>query len=188
MTQQLTRATLRLETKFSPFDERVGLGGGGRIEGYASVFDAEDESGDLVAPGAFSASLANGARRVKMLWQHDAGEPIGVWETVREDSAGLHVSGRLLQEVRRGAEAAALLRAGAIDGLSIGYQTRKATRLPGGRRRLIEVDLWEVSFVTFPMLPEARAATAGGQAEDAGEAALVRVLRAADGLFDQGVR
>jgi HK97 family phage prohead protease len=97
-----------------------------------------------------------------MLWQHDAGEPIGVWETVEEDSAGLHVSGRLLQEVRRGAEAAALLRAGAIDGLSIGYQTRKATRLPGGRRRLIEVDLWEVSLVTFPMLPEARAATAGG--------------------------
>ncbi len=93
-----------------------------------------------------------------MLWQHDPGQPIGVWDEVREDAVGLWVKGRILTEVEKGREAAALVQAGAIDGLSIGYRTVKAERDGKGQRLLSELELWEVSLVTFPMLPEARVA------------------------------
>ena len=91
-----------------------------------------------------------------MLWQHDPTEPIGVWDEVREDERGLYVKGRLLDSVARAREAAALLEAGAIDGLSIGYKTVRASKNEQGQRLLSEVELWEVSLVTFPMLPQAR--------------------------------
>ena len=132
-----------------------------RIEGYASVFGVRDRVGDVVMPGAYAASLARMAaagRRVKLLWQHDAAQPIGVWDEIAEDGHGLRVKGRLLTEVGRGREAVALLEAGAIDGLSIGYRTLRSDRGPEGERRLHTLDLWEVSLVTFPMLPEARVA------------------------------
>jgi uncharacterized protein len=74
---------------------------------------------------------------------------------VREDARGLLVKGRLLLDVQAAREAKALLEAGAIDGLSIGYRTLRAEKAAGGRL-LHEIDLWEVSLVTFPMLPEAR--------------------------------
>jgi len=129
---------------------------GGVIEGYASRFGLRDQGGDVVLPGAYGGSLNRlGGRRVKMLWQHDAGEPIGVWDEVREDGTGLFVKGRILTEVARGREAIALLDAGAIDGLSIGYRTVRAERDAKGRQ-LAELDLWEVSLVTFPMQMEAR--------------------------------
>ncbi|WP_045389156.1 HK97 family phage prohead protease [Falsirhodobacter sp. alg1] len=132
---------------------------GGAIEGYASLFGQRDQGGDVVRPGAYGASLAAlGDRRVKMLWQHDASEPIGVWDEVREDAAGLFVKGRILPDVARGREAIALLDAGAIDGLSIGYRTVRAERDAKGRQ-LAELDLWEVSLVTFPMQVEARVQT-----------------------------
>lgn len=134
---------------------------GAALEGYASVFGVADQGGDVVLRGAYAASLARmraEGRRVKMLWQHDPGQPIGIWDEVREDAVGLWVKGRLLTELARGREAAALLAAGAIDGLSIGYRTVKAERDGKGRRQLAELDLWEVSLVTFPMLPEARVA------------------------------
>ena len=95
-----------------------------------------------------------------MLWQHDPARPIGVWDEVREDACGLYVKGRLLADVAQGREALALVEAGAIDGLSIGYRTKRAIK-DGGARRLLEVELWEVSLVTFPMLPEARVAAKG---------------------------
>lgn len=129
------------------------------VEGYASLFGKRDQGGDVVQPGAYAASLkALGAagRRVKMLWQHDPAQPIGVWDEVREDGKGLFVKGRILAEVERGREAVALLAAGAIDGLSIGYRTLRAERDGKGQRLLAELELWEVSLVTFPMLPEAR--------------------------------
>ena len=131
------------------------------ISGYASVFGARDQGGDVVLKGAYAASLkrltAEG-RRIRMLWQHDPAQPIGVWDEVREDATGLWVKGRLLTEVGKGREAAALLAAGAIDGLSIGYRTVRAERDGKGQRLLSELELWEVSLVTFPMLPEARVA------------------------------
>ena len=168
-----------LETKFCRQGETLSLGEGAAIEGYASVFGVADQGGDVVEKGAYAASLAalaRAGRRVKMLWQHDPAEPIGVWDEVREDGKGLFVKGRILTEVGRGREAAALLAAGAIDGLSIGYRTVSAERDGKGRRRLAELELWEVSLVTFPMLPEARVG-AKGDAPDG-------LLREMAGIFE----
>lgn len=162
-------ATHGLETKFMALAEGVTVTDGTIIAGYASVFGARDQGGDVVAPGAYRASLARlreQGRRVKMLWQHDPAQPIGVWDELHEDGRGLFVKGRILTEVVRGREAAALIGAGAIDGLSIGYRTVKATKDGEGRRLLSELELWEVSLVTFPMLPEARIAAKGDDPED----------------------
>ncbi|WP_313353132.1 HK97 family phage prohead protease [Paracoccus sp. (in: a-proteobacteria)] len=134
---------------------------GSRIEGYASLFGVADQGGDIVARGAYGASLKRLAARggrVRMLWQHDPARPIGIWDEIREDEKGLWVRGRLLPEISQAREAAALVAAGAIEGLSIGYRTIRAERDGKGRRRLCEVELWEVSLVTFPMLTEARVA------------------------------
>lgn len=142
----------------------VGLaskGADGTVEGYASLFGKVDQGGDAVMPGAFAKSLdrmKTEGRRVKMLWQHDPSHPIGVWDEVREDRKGLWVKGRILSEVDKGREALALLNAGAIDGLSIGYRTTNASRGAKGERQLNEVEIWEVSLVTFPMLTSARVA------------------------------
>lgn len=135
------------------------LSDGHVIEGYASLFGLTDQGGDTVQPGAFTASLARLAGKgdkVRMLWQHDPAKPIGVWDEIREDEKGLWVKGRLLPEIAQAREAAALVGAGAIDGLSIGYRTVSAERDGKGRRLLSEVELWEVSLVTFPMLAEAK--------------------------------
>ncbi|MFD1795814.1 HK97 family phage prohead protease [Paracoccus aurantiacus] len=132
---------------------------GSVIEGYASRFGVPDQGGDIVAKGAFGASLARLAARgdkVRMLWQHDPTKPIGVWDEIREDATGLWVKGRLLHDVALAREAATLIEAGAIDGLSIGYRTIRAEKDQKARRLLCEVELWEVSLVTFPMLPEAK--------------------------------
>lgn len=174
-----------LETKFLAFDQAATVAEDGRIEGYASLFGEADQSGDVVTRGAFADSLtaarASG-RAVKLLWQHDPAQPIGVWDSVAEDERGLRVRGRLLTEVRRGAEALALLRAGAVDGLSIGYRAVRAGRRPEGGRILQEVELWEVSLVTFPMLPSARASAAAADAdEEALAAALADALSEARG-------
>lgn len=150
---------------------------GARLEGYASVFGVRDQGGDVVLAGAYGASLARIARegrRVKMLWQHDPGQPIGIWDEVVEDAVGLRVKGRLLTDLAQGREAAALLAAGAIDGLSIGYRTLRAERDGKGQRLLAELDLWEVSLVTFPMLPEARVSAKADEGFDEMAAAFRR--------------
>ena len=127
----------------------------GVFEGYASVFGVVDQGMDVVERGAFRKSL--GSRRVKMLWQHDMAQPIGVWDEITEDERGLFVRGRLLKEVDKGREAMALMRAGAIDSMSIGYRTMEAVAEGDGRvRKLTEIDLFEISLVTFPMLPDAK--------------------------------
>jgi uncharacterized protein len=174
-----------LEHKFQPAADGGALGitvtDGQRVEGYASLFGKRDQGGDIVEPGAYAASLralAVAGRRVKMLWQHDPSQPIGIWDEVREDARGLYVKGRILAEVEKGREAAALLAAGAIDGLSIGYRTLRAQKDGKGQRLLSELELWEVSLVTFPMLPEARVA-AKGDAPDAAWADLAALLNTA---------
>lgn len=129
------------------------------IRGYASLFGERDHGGDCVMPGAFKASLkaaAHSGRPIKMLWQHDPAQPIGIWDDVAEDSRGLYVTGRLLPNLMRAQEAKTLLSAGAIDGLSIGYQVVRARPDGRGGRFLDALDLWEISLVTFPMLPSAR--------------------------------
>ena len=100
-------------------------------------------------------------KQVKMLWQHDPAQPIGVWDEIYEDARGLKVKGRILRDVAKGREAAALIAAGAVDGLSIGYRTKRASKNDKGQRVLTELELWEVSLVTFPMLPSARIAGKG---------------------------
>lgn len=142
----------------------------GTFEGYASLFNTEDLGHDIVLPGAFRDSLSRrGPAGVKLLYQHDAREPLGLWEKMREDARGLYVQGRLLPDVARAREAMALIRAGALDGLSIGFRAVKAQRAPrAGVRCLERIDLLEISIVTFPMQPQARIITV----ESGGSAAL----------------
>jgi len=129
----------------------------GVFEGYASLFNKEDLGHDIVLPGAFRESLAErGANGVKMLFQHDPTQPIGVWTRVVEDARGLFVRGRIMTEIARAREVMSMMRAGAVDGLSIGFRMVKGARDRLGVRRLEKIDLWEVSVVTFPMQPEAR--------------------------------
>lgn len=171
-----------LETKFCRTAQAVSVTEGRVIEGYASLYGMADQGGDIVARGAYAKSLAALKARggsVKMLWQHDAAQPIGVWDEIHEDERGLYVKGRLLLEVERAREAAALIGAGAIDGLSIGYRTVAAEKTAKGQRLLAELELWEVSLVTFPMLKEARVAAKSEALGDGGWADLVAAFDAA---------
>jgi Escherichia/Staphylococcus phage prohead protease len=126
--------------------------------GYASLFGIPDAAGDIVLKGAFHRSLATrGAAGIRMLFQHDPSEPLGVWLSLAEDDKGLRVSGRLSTSSSRVRDIAALLAEGALDGLSIGFRTLKAARdRKTGLRQLLHLDLWEISLVTFPMLGNAR--------------------------------
>lgn len=130
----------------------------GSFSGYASIFGLPDLGNDIIEKGAFTKSLSiRKSSGVRMLWQHDAAEPIGVWTDIREDARGLYVEGRLAKGVARAREALELMRAGGLDGLSIGFRTVKARKdARTGLRHIVEADLWEISVVTFPMLPQAR--------------------------------
>lgn len=133
------------------------VGDDGLFAGYASLFGVEDLGRDVVTAGAFQKSLkARPAARIKMLREHDTGNPIGVWDEVVEDGKGLRVKGRLVLDTVLGRETHSLLKAGALDQLSIGYRT-KSFRMDRtkGVRHLDEVDLHEISIVTFAMLPSA---------------------------------
>ena len=142
---------MTLEHKFAPLEAEVDEKGA--VEGYASKFGIEDQGGDIVVKSAFSKSLAG--RMPKMLWQHDPSQPIGIWTEAKEDDTGLYVKGQINMDVQRGRETHSLIKSGAIDGMSIGYRTRKAVKTASGARELSDLDLWEVSMVTFPMLLEA---------------------------------
>ena len=125
----------------------------GSFSGYGSVFGNVDYYGDVVEAGAFTKTLA--AKMPAMLWQHDSAEPIGVWTKIAEDEKGLYMEGRLLTgKVSRASEAHELLKAGAVKGLSIGYMPKawEWSKDDSGDsiRHLKEIDLWEVSLVTFP--------------------------------------
>ncbi len=159
------------------------LDASGVFTGYAARFNTADLGRDLIVPGAFTESIAQRrASGVRMLFQHDPAEPIGVWLELREDARGLFVRGRLISEIARGREVLSLMRAGAIDGLSIGFRTVEGRTDPKtGIRRLTRIDLWEISVVTFPMHPGARvAAFKHGRADSRELAATIR--RAADFL------
>ena len=133
-----------------------------RINGYASLWGVADLNGDVVVRGAFAQSRAKtGAGGVRLLHQHDGRAPVGVWDRIVEDERGLFVAGRIMDWSAEARFAQALSRAGALDGLSIGFRAAKARR-EGRLRVLVEVELWEVSLVTFPMLPGARFRVAGG--------------------------
>jgi HK97 family phage prohead protease len=131
-----------------------------RFAGYAAIFDRPDRGGDVVRAGAFERSLKQGAGSVPLLWQHDSARPVGRIEYLREDTRGLRVIARLSGGAA-GREAAALLKEGAVGGLSFGYRVRKASGPStgsgqAGLRALEDVELVEVSLVTVPMQPKAR--------------------------------
>lgn len=135
-------------------------GDDGTIEGYGSVFGVRDNWDDIIAKGAFAASLAAhkaAGTMPAMLWQHSSDAPIGVWTDMVEDDKGLYIKGQLVMDTVRGKEAHALLKAGAINGLSIGFMSKQwAYDRDTDVRTLTEVDLWEVSLVTFPANEKAR--------------------------------
>lgn len=130
----------------------------GAFEGYGSIFGNVDSYGEKVMPGAFAESLARHKRegtKPLMLWQHDSWQPIGIWEDLAEDGKGLWGKGRLLPGVRAADEALIMLKAGAIQGLSIGY--RELDVEPDGNvRQLKKLDLLEISIVSFPANRRAR--------------------------------
>ena len=120
-----------------------------RFAGYAAIFDRPDRGGDVVRAGAFAGALKRGAGAVPLLWQHEAGRPIGRIEYLKEDRRGLRVIGRLIDR-----RASALLKERAVGGISFGYRVREAKG--EAPRELTELELVEVSLVTFPMQPRAR--------------------------------
>jgi HK97 family phage prohead protease len=135
-----------------------------RFAGYAAVFDRPDRGGDVVRPGAFAGTLKRGCGAVPLLWQHRPERPIGRIDYLKEDKRGLRVIARLAD-----AEAAALLKAGRVKGLSFGYrvrsfetrprQARSLLRMIGSEpviRELTELELVEISLVSLPMQPKAR--------------------------------
>jgi len=142
-----------MKTKFgSPVLEVKELAENGTFAGYGSIFGNKDRCGEVVEPGAFAKSLAahtSRGSRPKLFWQHDPHQPIGSWVDMKEDATGLWVEGRLNMDVQKGREAYALLKAGDIDGLSIGYRIiREMHDKSAGVLRLKELDLVEVSIVS----------------------------------------
>ena len=150
-----------METKHLDFGFEVKtVGADGTIEGYGSVFGVKDSYADVIQKGAFDKSI-KAHREAKsmpaLLWQHDAAQPIGVWTEMSEDSNGLKLKGKLAMDTVKGKEAHALLKMGALNGLSIGFMTKQAqydekTEI----RTLTEVEIWETSIVTFPANTKAR--------------------------------
>lgn len=141
-----------LETKFASLELKVEDKNDDylTISGYGSVFGNEDKGGDIVMPGAFKACIAEG-RKPKMLWNHDPAQPIGAWDEMSEDERGLRMKGRISRKGKAG-EIADLIEMGGIEGLSIGYRTQEYEMdAEKGVRKLIKLDVWEASVVTFPM-------------------------------------
>lgn len=132
----------------------------GYFEGYASLFGVADLGRDVVMPGAFRSTLARrSAGEIKLLWQHDPGQPLGEWLEIAEDRRGLFVMGKLDLALPKARELHRLMTRGTIDGLSIGFRTEGEKREAAtGLRRIEKLDLWEISIVTFPLLPQARIA------------------------------
>jgi uncharacterized protein len=155
----------------------------GVIEGYGATFNGVDRGGDKVLPGAFVTSLVEAkrvGRTVKMLWQHDPGQPIGVWEDLAEDAKGLWAKGRLVLDVPKAREAHVLLKAGALGGLSMGYRTVTAD-MDGAVRVIKAVELYEISPVTFPMDDRAKITAVKGEGLDG----IVEKLRAGGRLTER---
>lgn len=147
--------------KTKDFSFRVKASGeDGEIEGYASVFGNRDIYNEVVLPGAFADSLARHKREGTyplMLWQHNPDEPIGVWDELSDDGKGLWGRGKLLKGVRRADEAYIMLKAGAIQGMSIGYREVDVEPAKDGEpRKLVKLDLLEASIVSFPANRRAR--------------------------------
>ena len=129
-----------------------GIDDEGKFSGYASTFGNEDLGGDIVQKGAFTKTLQKGADSVKMFYQHDSSDIIGKFTRLTEDQKGLHFEGQLyIKDIQRAKEAHFLMKEGELGAVSIGYRIESKAFDPDGRRLLKEIDLHEISVVTFPM-------------------------------------
>ena len=147
-------ATRKLETKTFPFTLKEMDEEAGTFTGYASIFDVVDSYGDSVKKGAIKKTLKE-SKSFPMLWSHNVQEPIGIISG-EEDDTGLAVEGKINLDVQRGKEVRALMRQGAVNGLSIGYETMKELiDSENGTRVLKEIKLWEVSVCVFQACPGA---------------------------------
>lgn len=150
---------MRLDHRIVPFEAKALDDEARLFEGYGSVFGVVDAYADVVAAGAFARSLKEWRAKKRapaLLWQHDPSQPTGVWDELREDEKGLYVKGHLA-DTQLGRESHTLLKMGALSGLSIGFRTRKSKiDEESGIRTLTDIDLWEVSLVTFPANDPAR--------------------------------
>lgn len=154
-----------------------------RIEGWAAIYDEPDLKGEIVAPRAFSDSLARyGAAQVKMLSQHDNDKPIGRWLALEERARGLYAVGEITRATQAGRETAHLIEEGILDGLSIGFNTVRARETKRGRR-IVEAALWEISVVTFPMAPHARLVKPFAASDEASIAEFAATVRRAARLL-----
>jgi Escherichia/Staphylococcus phage prohead protease len=156
----------------------------GEFTGHAAVFNNEDLGRDVILPGAFAKSLTRRpAGKVKMLRQHDPEEPIGIWLDLAEDKKGLRAKGKLILDTVKGRETYALMRAGALDGLSIGFRTVKDRfDRAKGVRYLEELDVPEISIVTFPLNPRATVSTVKGHDTERARALVQAINRAKEAL------
>lgn len=159
------------------------VGDDGAIEGYASVFGVLDTWDDIIQAGAFEATIkahkAAGTMPA-MLWQHDSDDPIGMWTEMSEDANGLKIKGKLCLDTTCGKEAYALVKMGAITGLSVGFITKSYEYdTETDVRTITEVDLWEVSLVTFPANTKARVTSVKSVPEIHAPKDAERVLREA---------
>jgi HK97 family phage prohead protease len=134
----------------------------GAISGLAWKFGAPDRIGDWIEPGAFKGTKLP----IPMLFGHDMNDPVGIWDSAAEKTDGLHVAGKLLvEDVVRAREVRALVRSGAVRGLSIGFITKKAAARPGGGRTIHSLELLEASLVTIPMHSGAKVTSAKSAVE-----------------------
>jgi HK97 family phage prohead protease len=132
----------------------------GSFEGYASVFGNKDLGNDVIKQGAFAKSIyEKKPRQIKLLYQHKTDEPIGVIDSLEEDKRGLKIKGRLAMGTQKGKEVYELMKMGALDSMSIGYRLspddyKYSDKLK--KRTITNLDLMEISMVTFPMNPKAK--------------------------------
>lgn len=148
---------LKLEPSLETVEGQINAPVNGlKLSGYASRFDKLDLSGDQVCRGAFASSLLAQSSPTPMLFNHETDDPIGVWNRVFEDEVGLFVEGILCADDERSSRITRLVQSGSLSGLSIGFRTNRFKRRPDGGRDLLDIELWEVSIVAFPMLPSAR--------------------------------
>jgi uncharacterized protein len=132
----------------------------GNFAGYGNVYGIVDQGDDIVMPGCFAESLADWSKKGRMpalLWQHNSRQPIGAYQSMKEDNIGLYVEGTLALKTQQGAEAYELMKMGAVSGLSVGFETREDSfDQKTGVRTIKKGDLYECSLVTFPMNDSAR--------------------------------
>lgn len=173
------------ELKHLTFETEIKSDAQGVFTGYGSIFGNEDQGNDIMKKGAFTKSLSKRpASKVKMLYQHKTDEPIGIFTDMYEDNKGLYVKGQLAMGTQKGREAYELLKMGALDGMSIGFKAdpdkQGYNENKRGVRTLKEVDLMEISLVTFPMNESALIETVKGNAKNIRE--WEKILREAGGL------